>query len=170
MGIFNQAVSGLYLEKLKNIALFEAIKDNETAMKRVIEVSSLRKFHKGDYIIKEGEMGDELFILLEGSVDILKKTMAGDDYVVTSLKAEYNIFIGELALIDDDKRSASVVAKENSETLVIGKENFLALGDSDPHIGLSVTRVISKILAGRLRKTNEDMMTLFDALVTEVQD
>ena len=66
-------------------------------------------------------MGDELFILLEGAVDILKKTMAGDDYVVTSLKAEYNIFIGELALIDDDKRSASVVATENSEVLVIGR-------------------------------------------------
>ena len=159
-----------YKDKLKSIALFEALKENEEAMNKILAITSLRTFNSGEYIIKEGEMGDELFILLEGAVDILKKTMAGDDYVVASLKAEYNIFIGELALIDNDRRSASVVTTEESEVLVIGKEDFMGLGNSDPHIGLSITRVISKILSGRLRKTNDDMMTLFNALVTEVQD
>ena len=169
MGIFNSDLAE-HAEKLKKIALFEPIKDNEEAMQRVLDICTQRKFHKGDKLIKEGDMGDELFILLEGAVDILKKTMAGDDYVVTSLKAEYNIFIGEMALIDDDKRSATVVATEDSTALVIGKQAFHKLGDADPHIGLPITRVIAKIIAGRLRKTNEDMMTLFDALVTEVQD
>ncbi|HAK44567.1 MAG TPA: cyclic nucleotide-binding domain-containing protein [Spirochaeta sp.] len=169
MGLFNTVLAG-HAEKLKKIAIFEAIKDNEDAMRQVLDICSLRKFHKGDFLIKEGDMGDELFILLEGSVDILKQTMAGDDYVVTSLKAEYNIFIGEMALIDDDKRSATVMATEDSMALVIGKKDFLNLGDSDPHIGLPITRAIAKIIGGRLRKTNEDMMTLFDALVTEVQD
>ncbi len=169
MGLFNKVIAE-HAEKLKQIALFETIKDNEDAMRRVLDICSLRKFHQGENIITEGEMGDELFILMEGAVDILKKTMAGDDYVVTSLKAEYNIFIGEMALIDNDKRSATVMATEDSIALVIGKADFLNLGDSDPHIGLPVTRAIAKIIAGRLRKTNADMMTLFDALVTEVQD
>lgn len=169
MGIFNSDLAE-HTEKLKQITLFEAVKDNEDAMKRILDISSLRKFHKGDNLITEGDMGDELFILLEGSVDILKKTMAGDDYLVASLKAEYNIFIGEMALIDNDKRSATVTATENSLALVIGKKGFMDLGDSAPHIGLPITRAISKIVAGRLRKTNEDMMTLFNALVTEVQD
>ena len=169
MGINNTDLME-HFEKLKKISLFEDIKDNEDAMKRVLGICTPRKFRKGEYFIKEGDMGDELFILLEGSVDILKKTMAGDDYVVASLKAEYNIFIGEMALIDNDKRSATVIATEDSIALVIGKKDFMDLGDSDPHIGLPITRVIAKILGGRLRKTNEDMMTLFDALVTEVQD
>ena len=169
MGILNQDLMG-HIEKLKNIALFEMIKDDEDAMKKVLDITSLRKFHKGDYLIREGEVGDELFILMEGDVDILKKTRAGDDYLVVSLKAEYNIFIGEMALIDDDKRSASVVATKDAVALVIGKQQFLALGNDNPMIGLSITRVISKIIAGRLRKTNEDMMILFDALVSEVQD
>jgi CRP-like cAMP-binding protein len=165
-----ETLTDVYLEKLKNIALFESIKDDEEKLKKIIGICSVRKFKAGDFMISEGETGDELFILLEGSVDILKKTMAGDDYVVASLKAEHNIFIGELALIDNDKRSATVVATEDSVALVIGKKEFLELGDADPLVGLPVTRVIAKILAGRLRKTNEDMMTLFDALVTEVQD
>ncbi len=168
MGLINTDLSE-YAEKLKNITLFEAIKDNESAMKQVLDICSLRKFRKGECLIKEGELGDELFILLEGSVDILKKTRAGDDYVVTSLPAEYNIFIGEMALIDNDKRSATVMATRDSLALVIKKQAFLDFGDSDPHIGLPITRAIAKIIGTRLRKTNEDMMTLFDALVTQVQ-
>ena len=168
MSIFNNSLSE-HLEKLKQISLFEDIKDNEEAMSKVLDKCTLRKFKKGDHLITEGEMGDELFILLEGSVDILKRTRAGDNYLVVSLKAEFNIFIGEMALIDDDKRSATVQASEDSMALVIHKKDFLSLGDSDPHIGLPITRAIAKIVGGRLRNTNEDMMTLFDALVTEVQ-
>lgn len=158
-----------YLEKLKKIALFEAIKDDEEAMKKIIDIGFYKKFEAGEALIKEGEVGDELFILLSGAVDILKKTRAGDNYLVVSLKSDFNIFIGEMALIDDDRRSATVTATEKSEAMVIGKKDFLTLGDSDPHIGLPVTRAIAKIVAGRLRKTNDDMMTLFDALVSEVQ-
>ena len=158
-----------HLEKLKKIALFEAIKDDDEAMQKVIKIGSLKKFEKGDNLIKEDDMGDELFILLSGSVDILKKTRAGDNYLVVSLKSDFNIFIGEMALIDDDKRSATVQATEKSEVMVIGKKDFMTLGDTEPQIGLPITRAIAKIVAGRLRKTNDDMMTLFDALVTEVQ-
>lgn len=160
----------IHLEKLKKIALFESIKDNDEAMQKVIKIGSLRRFEEGDFLIKEDDMGDELFILLEGSVNILKKTRAGDNYLVVSLKSDFNIFIGEMALIDDDRRSATVQATEKSEAMVIGKKDFMTLGDTDPQIGLPVTRAIAKIVAGRLRKTNDDMMTLFDALVTEVQN
>ena len=44
------------------------------------------------------------------------------------------------------------------------------MGNDYPHIGLPITRAISKILAGRLRKTTEDMLTIFDALVSEIQN
>ncbi len=168
MGIRSQT-SALHLEKLKSIPLFEAIKDNDEAMEKITSICSTKKFHKGDHIITEAETGDELFILLEGAVNILKRTRSGDDYVVVNLRAEFNIFIGEMALIDDDKRSASVVATENCEVLVIGKSDFLNLGNNNPEIGLPITRALAKIVAGRLRKTNEDMMTLFDALLSEIE-
>ncbi len=168
MGIFSHSLSE-HLDKMKQISLFEDIKDNEEAMYKVLDKCTLKKFHKGENLIVEGEIGDELFFLLEGGVDILKKTRAGDNYLVVSLKAELNIFIGEMALIDNEKRSATVQANEDTTVLVIHKTGFLSLGDSDPDIGLPITRAIAKIIAGRLRNTNEDMMTLFDALVTEVQ-
>jgi CRP-like cAMP-binding protein len=74
-----------------------------------------------------------------------------------------------MALIDDDRRSATVIATEDSEFLVISKNDFLSLGNKYPAIGLPITRAIAKILASRLRKTTGDMLTIFDALVQELQ-
>lgn len=158
------------LDKLRQISLFNEIKSDESKLTKVYSVCTPRFFKAGSRIIQEGETGDEMFIIISGSVEILKKTRAGDNYTVVRLKAEHNIFIGELALIDDDTRSATVIASEDSEFMVIKKKDFLDLGNSSPDIGLPITRAIAKILAGRLRKTTQDMLILFDALVTEIQE
>ncbi len=156
------------LAKLKQIPIFQEIAENEDHLQRLLQICRLKKVRRGEMIIKEGEVGDEMFIVYSGAVEIKKETRAGDSYTVVILKAEYNVFFGELALVDDDKRSATVVATENSEFLVITKEDFVRLGDQFPQIGLPVTRAIAKILAGRLRKTTVDMLTIFDALVAEI--
>lgn len=158
------------LEKLKQIPIFETIKDDEKFLRNLYGICRIRRYRKDETVIQEGELGDEMYIVHTGAVEIKKRTKAGDDYTVVILKAEYNVFFGELALIDDDKRSATVVATEDSEFIVINKEDFVKLGNENPSIGLLVTRSISKILASRLRKTTVDMLTLFDALVSEIED
>ncbi len=158
------------LEKLKQIPLFDEIKDNDEYMNLLLKVFKTKSYKSGDVIIKEGDVGSEMYIVFSGGVEILKRTRAGDNYTVVNLKAEYNVFFGEMALIDDDKRSATVVANMDSDFLVITKDSFHKLGNEYPSIGLPITRAISKILAGRLRKTTQDMLTLFDALVSEIQE
>jgi CRP-like cAMP-binding protein len=158
------------VEKLKQIPLFEEIKDNPEYITSLMEICRIREYKEDEVIIKEGDLGSEMYIVYEGGVEIKKRTRAGDDYTVVKLKAEYNVFFGELALIDDDKRSATVIAGEDSKFLVITKDNFLKLGNDQPEIGLPITRAIAKILAGRLRKTTSDMLTIFDALVNELGD
>jgi len=157
------------INKLKKIPLFSGISDNSDSMSEVSRICTIRKFKKDELIIKEGEIGSEMFIVYDGSVEIVKKTRAGDDYTVVKLKAEHNVFFGEMALIDDDKRSATVFSSEDSVFIVIEKDDFEKLGNRHPEIGLPVTRIILKTLASRLRKTNEDMLTLFDALVNEIK-
>jgi glutaminase len=80
-----------------------------------------------------------------------------------------NIFFGEQALMDADQRSATVVAETDCECFVVKKEDFEALGGKNCHIGLVVTREIAKIISQRLRKANQDIITLFSALVTEIE-
>jgi CRP-like cAMP-binding protein len=79
-----------------------------------------------------------------------------------------HVFFGEVGLIDKDKRSATVVCKTDCEFYVLSRENFLALGARSPSIGLIITRELTKIVCQRLRKANNDIITLFDALVEEV--
>lgn len=158
------------IDKLKKIPLFAEICENDDFMNEISQICTIRKFKKDEKIIVEGDVGSEMFIVYDGAVEIVKRSRAGDDYTVVKLKAEYNVFFGEMALIDDDTRSATVLASEDSLFIVIDKEDFLKLGNRKPEIGLPVTRVILKTLASRLRKTNEDMLTIFDALVNEIRN
>ena len=157
------------LEKLKQIPIFDDIKKNDDYMHELLVISQLRNATAGESIIKEGDIGDEMFIVFSGGVEIRKRTRAGDDYTVVRLSAEQNVFFGELALIDDDKRSATVMASVDSTFIVINKKDFLVLAKRQPQICLPITLAISKILSGRLRKTTQDMLTIFDALVNEIQ-
>lgn len=158
------------LDKLKAIPLFAEIRDDPEALQLLQRTCKLRDVNEGRIIIKEGDVGSDMFIVYKGSVEIRKRTRAGDDYTVVRLSAEQNVFFGELALIDDDKRSATVMATEDSSFLVINKDDFLKLGNDYPAIGLPITRNIARILAARLRKTTGDMLTIFDALVNELED
>ncbi len=157
------------LSKLKSIPLFADIRHTDETMQTLLRFCTMRTYKKGTVIVNEGESGSEMFIVYTGSVEILKRTRAGDTYTVARLNAEHNVFFGELALIDDDTRSATVLALENSEFVIISKQDFLQLGTSHPAIALSITRAIARILASRLRKTTGDMITIFDALLNEIK-
>ena len=157
-------------DKLRQIHLFESIKNNEEALERFQSITRLNRVSAGTVMIREGDVGSEMYIVYRGAVEIQKRTRAGDSYTVTRLSSEDNVFFGELALVDDDRRSATVVTTEDSEFIVISKTDFVKLGNDRPDIGLPITREIAKILAGRLRKTTGDMLTIFDALVSELEE
>jgi CRP/FNR family transcriptional regulator, cyclic AMP receptor protein len=157
------------VEKLQKIPIFKELAGTPESFELLARICKRRKYKSGETIISEGELGAEMFIVFSGSVEITKRTRAGDHYTVVILNSEQNVFFGELAMIDDDKRSATVSAREDSEFLVITKQDFLDLGNEHPSVGLPVTREIARILASRLRKTTTDMMIIFDALVNELQ-
>ena len=158
------------LEKLKQIPIFTDIRDDYECMTRLLNITRRKHFPSDQEVIREGNIGSEMYIVLSGSVEIRKRTRAGDNYTVVKLDAAQNVFFGELALVDDDRRSATVKTLLECDFLVIRKDDFLQLGNEHPNITLPITRSIAKILAGRLRKTTVDMLTIFDALVHELSE
>lgn len=157
------------VEKLKQVSLFKNIKDDVSSLEKVASVIEIKNFDKGSNIIKEGDQGDEMYILSKGRVRIEKRTLQDESYTVTLLEDGMNIFFGELALMDNDQRSATVIAETDCECYVIKKDKFDTLGNVYPHIGLTVTREIARTLSSRLRRTNQDIITLFEALVGEIE-
>lgn len=158
---------------VRRISLFNKLCDDNEALQELAQLFTTVSYPKGHKIIVEGnesENEDSLYIIKSGTVEVIKKTRPGDPYKVAELSAEMNIFFGELALLDKEKRSATVACKTDCEFYALSRDDFIALGDRKPFIGLIVTRELSKIICRRLRKANNDIITLFDALVEEVAE
>jgi len=161
--------NGAVLSKLGEVSFFKMFADDEKVIKKIAQMCKRRTFRAGTDIIKEGDFGDELYIILKGEIDILKKTIQNEKYTVTRLNADMGaISVGELAMIDNDRRSATVNAVTPCDCIVLTRNDFIKFGNENPLIGLSVTREIACQLSLNLRKANTDVITLFSALVDEI--
>jgi CRP-like cAMP-binding protein len=158
------------IERLKKVSLFRGLVDDPERLAKLARIVSWRQCRAGDQVIREAEEGSELYILNKGVVNVVKRTLADETYTIVTLREDEDAFFGELALMDREVRSASVVATSDCEFLVITREDFLRLGNEDPSLGLHVTRAIGEVLSRRLRKTSEDMVMLFEALVGQVAE
>jgi len=97
----------------------------------------------GDFLFREGEKGDKMYVLLEGEIDIFL-----GDFVLET--AGPGALLGEMALIDDSPRTANAVAKSPAKLAQIDRRRFHFLVQQTPHFATHVM----KILANRLRHMN----------------
>ncbi|MFO7848804.1 MAG: cyclic nucleotide-binding domain-containing protein [Spirochaetia bacterium] len=155
--------------RLKNIKLFEDFISDEETLNSIADLGYIRHVKKGEHIIEEGEVGDTLYILLEGSVRIQKTTLQNKPYTVVILKEDMDVYFGEVALIDSDKRSATVVAETGCTLFSVTRDSFLTFCEGNPYVGFKITMQIARKISASLRKMNQDVITLFEALVTEVE-
>lgn len=105
----------------------------------------------GEVVFQEGEPGKGLFIVLEGSVDIVRAAGQKEQTLVT---LGPGASFGEMALIDDLPRSATVRVVTASRLLILYRTNFEALVEGDRAIALAVMRNLLKMLAAYVRHTN----------------
>ena len=157
------------LARLSNIVLFKDFKDNIEVLKKIEGLFTEMKVKKGAVIIKEGDEGDELYIIKSGAVRILKNTLQNEAYTVVNLNAGQNVFFGEIGLLLNDKRSATVTAEVDSTFMVTNRKKFLDFGEKEPYIALLISRQLAQMLSKRLTKSNQDVVTLFSALVDEIE-
>lgn len=103
----------------------------------------------GEVIVKQGELGDRLFVLFEGHAEARKELPTGGSQTLATLGP--GAVFGEMALFDSEPRSASVVATETARTLMLDGATFHRLGLEHPEILWEVCRV----LTGRLRSLGQ---------------
>jgi CRP/FNR family transcriptional regulator, cyclic AMP receptor protein len=155
------------VKRLETISIFAAFKNDRPTLDKIAAIMRVEHFPQDAYIIKEGDDGDVMYILNKGTVRIEKKTLANDKFTVVNLRDDMNIFFGEVALMDNDVRSASVYAITPVECFSIRKSDFERVADADPRIGYYVIKEIVKSLSGRLRKTTQDSVNLIAALISD---
>ncbi|MBI5969289.1 MAG: cyclic nucleotide-binding domain-containing protein [Deltaproteobacteria bacterium] len=161
------------MEKEKLLKAIPILQDlDEEELGKLLEIARPVQFLRGKVILKEGEVGDTMYIIEEGMVEVSKTLvmkMGRDDYqdrdkILTKLSADDHAIFGEVALFEKGKRTATVVALTDCVLLEISRPNFLKLAEENPWIGYKITRNVAQLLCSRLRKADEDTIKLTTAL------
>ncbi|MCR5762355.1 MAG: cyclic nucleotide-binding domain-containing protein [Treponema sp.] len=160
------------LPRLAKISLFSDFdinkEEDRNILAQLIEAISKKTFKAGQIIIKEGDTGDEFYILHSGSVHISRETPAGDQIALADLNASMNIFFGETALISNDKRSATVTANEECQVLVLTSKKFHDLCQKQSLLGYRVLLKLAQRMSNTINNTNKDKAMLYQALFNEI--
>jgi CRP/FNR family transcriptional regulator/CRP/FNR family cyclic AMP-dependent transcriptional regulator len=131
----------------------------ERDLRALAETCRGRAYAAGEVLFEEGEAGSALYLLRSGQVKIVRETPSAETILL-------HVFgpgecLGEMALLDDKPRSATAVALEPVEALLIYREEFLALLERRP----AVARAVMSFLADLVRRLNEQLQ---DAIFLDV--
>ena len=129
---------------LAGVPLFAGI--STESMERLAEVSGEQDFAPGQFIVRQGQVGTGLYVILSGSVRVLR----GSDVVARLGKGE---FFGELSVIDQQPRNASVEAAETTIVLALASWDLFSLLESDSKLSLNMI----KGLVARVRLAGEKL-------------
>ncbi len=138
---------------LRGVFLFECLSDQE--IMRVIRIMYKVLRRAGEVIICEGEQGQELYIVAEGSVDVTLR----DAHLAT---IEPGGHFGELALIDNEVRSATVTARTNVTLLTIKQKDFAAFVEEDHRLANKLFWSFLRVMAGHIRETSKEFVSFSD--------
>ncbi len=155
------------IKALKDFPLLSQLDDNElTALSNLL---IKEEFEKGMNIITENDIDKEMYLLISGTVDVIKTTIYGDKFVCATLDDKMHCVFGEMALIDNDKRSATVLAKTNCMTLKMDSDAFNLYCTNYPKAGISLLKLMNINLIRNLRAENENLRLVYQALIEEIE-
>lgn len=137
---------------LKHISIFSGLSDEELGV--IAERSVTRTYPKNTILINEGDIGNALFVVLSGKVKVFVSDSSGKEFVLNVLGE--NEYFGEMALLDDETRTASVMTVEKSSFCILNKEDFLPLVLSHPNL----MSILLKNLVCRIRQLTDNIKAL----------
>jgi CheY-like chemotaxis protein len=141
------AVNREILERLRKVRLFKGFTDPE--LMRLLKIIQIRQFIANQYVFREGESGDKMYVLVSGSVEI-RQTRNGAEKVLVQMKP--GDCFGEMAIIDSGPRSADAFAVTPCMVMEVKAETIHQ--DDDP-IALKMVRQLAVLLTQKIRRMSQ---------------
>jgi CRP/FNR family cyclic AMP-dependent transcriptional regulator len=135
---------------LTNLPLFDELKPAE--IEGISSHMNFIELKKDEILFREGEKGNCVCFVVEGTLDVIKQALTGESVVITALHRGRSI--GEMSVIDDFPRSATVKARTDSKLIILTREGFDLMLGEDPQLGIKILKKISRLLSLNLRKTS----------------
>jgi CRP/FNR family cyclic AMP-dependent transcriptional regulator len=143
-------------EMLSKIPVFEKLEVKE--LRQIASIVHRRQYAKGEYVFYQGDPGLGMYVVEKGTVGIV---VVGDDgtqkEVTEMLKGD---FFGEIALLDESARSASVIVKEDSELIGFFRPDLFEIIEKTPKTGLKIVVKLAEMIGERLRNMNNEFSRL----------
>jgi len=140
------------LEVLRTVPLFRQVPEED--LRALAGLVRERRQPRGSMILTQGDEGEALFLIRSGQVKVTVVAEDGREVILSVLGA--GSFFGEMALLDDEPRSAHVFAMEDSVLLSRGREDFRAQLAHSPELGIALLRELSR----RLRRADDTITGL----------
>jgi CRP-like cAMP-binding protein len=138
---------------LLNLSLFDSFNVDE--LKLLSRHMSFIQLKRGEHLFLEGDRGDFMGFVVEGVIEVLKKSATGENVLIARLAKGSSI--GEMALIDKSPRSASVICKQPTLMLTLTSKGFDKLTEASPTTALKFIQKISRLLSLNMRRTSSKL-------------
>lgn len=140
------------VDTLRRVPLFAQLGNDDLA--RVAAMIRERPYPRNSVIVFEDDPGDALFVVAAGQVKVVLIGEDGREVILAVLGP--GDFFGEMALIDDEPRSAHVIAMDDARLLVLRRDDFHQALEGNPRIALGLLRTLSR----RLRRADDQIGSL----------
>jgi len=145
----------------------------------ILGIARRVNYSAGEVIVREGDMGDTMYIMMEGTVEVIKSLVISDlddeqdeekNKVFTRLEARDHAVFGEIALLEAMKRTATIKTVTDCTLYEIKKDDFLVLAENNYELGYRIALNLARIVSTRLRKADEETIKLTTALSFILKD
>lgn len=136
---------------LKQVPIFEGFSNKE--FKELEKLIHHRTYKPGEHVFKIQAPGEGMYILFSGHVEIVLGEESENRQILATLKK--GDFFGELALLDEEPRSAAAISTDHSEMLGFFRPDLFSLLDRNPVLGNKILLNLAKVIGERLRATNK---------------
>ncbi|MFT6070627.1 MAG: CRP-like cAMP-binding protein [Bacteriovoracaceae bacterium] len=150
---------------VKGCPLFHEIYDNE--VEAVLADCLVASYSPGDIIIKQGEDGTDICVILSGKADITVDKDGHSQFIATIGNGD---IFGEMVLINETKRTANIICKEKCAVLVMSFDNFYKVFSKNPSVFALMVLNVTRLITKRLKHSNSVIQELNAKLAKATED
>lgn len=157
-----------YFPGLLGSPLFTGLSQDQA--EKVLAISRVIEYGRGELIMEEGQAGESLFVMLEGSVEVSRRLVKSGieaeekSKTFARLDSSSHAVFGEIGLLEKSTRTATIRAMTDCRLGEIHGDDFFRLANADPEIGCVVLANIARLISSRLRRADDDLVKLTTVL------
>ncbi len=140
-------------EMLAKIPVFENLKAKE--LRQVSGIVHRRQYVSGEYVFYQNDPGLGMYVIEQGEVAVVLVAADGTKKELATLKD--GDFFGELSLLDESPRSASVIAQSDANLIGFFRPDLFEIMEKAPGTGLKIVLKVAEMIGERLRNTNQEL-------------